>query len=57
VGQTEEHRYVCAGHGPWGISVGPATARIVAAAILGHAAPPPELDPRRVAQPGPAGNA
>lgn len=27
--------YVCAGHGPWGISTGPASARLVADAILG----------------------
>lgn len=27
--------YVCAGHGPWGISTGPGSARLVADAILG----------------------
>jgi glycine/D-amino acid oxidase-like deaminating enzyme len=37
--------YVCAGHGPWGISTGPATARLVVDAILGRSpAIPPELD-------------
>jgi glycine/D-amino acid oxidase-like deaminating enzyme len=30
--------YVAAGHGPWGISTGPATARQVADAVLGRAA-------------------
>jgi D-amino-acid dehydrogenase len=29
--------YVCAGHGPWGISTGPASARLVADLILGGA--------------------
>ncbi|HLB44752.1 MAG TPA: FAD-dependent oxidoreductase [Candidatus Limnocylindrales bacterium] len=29
--------YVCAGHGPWGISTGPASARIVSDLILGRA--------------------
>jgi len=33
--------HVLAGHGPWGISLGPATARLAAAAILDPAAPPP----------------
>ncbi|HEY6607953.1 MAG TPA: FAD-binding oxidoreductase [Candidatus Limnocylindria bacterium] len=35
--------FVCAGHGPWGISTGPATAAIVARAILDGTPPPPEL--------------
>lgn len=35
--------YVCAGHGPWGISTGPASAAMVARAILDGTAPPPEL--------------
>jgi glycine/D-amino acid oxidase-like deaminating enzyme len=39
-----EGLHVAAGHGPWGISVGPATARLAADAILGDdAAIPPEL--------------
>jgi glycine/D-amino acid oxidase-like deaminating enzyme len=33
--------YVCAGHGPWGISTGPASGRLVADQMLGRA---PELD-------------
>lgn len=35
--------FVCAGHGPWGISTGPATAAIAARAILDGTAPPAEL--------------
>jgi glycine/D-amino acid oxidase-like deaminating enzyme len=39
-----ERLYVCAGHGPWGISTGPASARLVVDAILGRGdAWPPEL--------------
>lgn len=39
--------FVCAGHGPWGISTGPASAAIVARAILDGSPPPPELDAGR----------
>jgi len=40
--------FVCAGHGPWGISTGPASARLVADAILGRPpATPRALDPAR----------
>ncbi|MBA2633443.1 MAG: FAD-binding oxidoreductase [Chloroflexi bacterium] len=35
--------FVCAGHGPWGISTGPASAAMVARAILDGTQPPPEL--------------
>ncbi|HEV8516919.1 MAG TPA: FAD-dependent oxidoreductase [Candidatus Limnocylindrales bacterium] len=43
-----ERVYVAAGHGPWGISTGPATARMVADLVLGHdASIPRELDPAR----------
>jgi glycine/D-amino acid oxidase-like deaminating enzyme len=35
--------FVCAGHGPWGISTGPASAAIVARAILDGTPPPHEL--------------
>ena len=38
-----ERLFVCAGHGPWGISIGPATSAMVARAILDGTAPPPEL--------------
>lgn len=40
--------FVCAGHGAWGISTGPASARLIADEILGRApAIPAELDPAR----------
>jgi glycine/D-amino acid oxidase-like deaminating enzyme len=35
--------FVCAGHGPWGISTGPATAAMAARAVLDATAPQPEL--------------
>ncbi|MGH2417250.1 MAG: NAD(P)/FAD-dependent oxidoreductase [Candidatus Limnocylindria bacterium] len=35
--------FVCTGHGPWGISTGPASAAMVARAMLDGTAPPPEL--------------
>ncbi len=42
--------FVCAGHGPWGISTGPASARLVADLVLGRApAIAPPLDPARFA--------
>jgi glycine/D-amino acid oxidase-like deaminating enzyme len=44
IGPLREGLHVCAGHGPWGISIGPASARIAADAILGRAPEiPPEL--------------
>ena len=40
--------YVAAGHGPWGISLGPASARLVADLVLGRTAEPPAaFDPGR----------
>lgn len=40
--------YVCAGHGPWGISTGPASARMVVDLMLGRRSRiPAELDPGR----------
>lgn len=42
-----EGLFVCAGHGPWGISIGPASAAIAARAILDGTPPPPELDAGR----------
>jgi glycine/D-amino acid oxidase-like deaminating enzyme len=40
--------FVAAGHGPWGISTGPATARMIADAVLGNdASVPPTLAPER----------
>ncbi len=52
--------YVCAGHGPWGISTGPASARLVADLILGRSvAIPALLDAARFGSPlgtaGPVG--
>jgi sarcosine oxidase, subunit beta len=38
-----DNLWIAAGHGPWGISTGPATARIAADALLGRADAPPEL--------------
>ncbi len=35
--------FVCAGHGPWGISTGPASAALAARAVLDGARPPAEL--------------
>jgi glycine/D-amino acid oxidase-like deaminating enzyme len=44
--------WVAAGHGPWGISTGPASGRLLADLVDGRVAtPPPELDPRRFAPP------
>jgi D-amino-acid dehydrogenase len=45
-----ERLFVAAGHGPWGISIGPASARLVADLMLGRAdGVPPALDPARFA--------
>jgi glycine oxidase len=38
-----DNLWIAAGHGPWGISTGPATARLAADALLGRTEPPPEL--------------
>jgi glycine/D-amino acid oxidase-like deaminating enzyme len=46
--------YVAAGHGPWGISTGPGTARLLADLVLGLLpAVPAALDPARFAGPRP----
>jgi glycine/D-amino acid oxidase-like deaminating enzyme len=42
-----EGLFVCAGHGPWGISTGPASAALVVDAILHGAAIPSELEAGR----------
>jgi len=39
--------WAAAGHGPWGISAGPATARVAADALLGRADVPASLDASR----------
>jgi glycine/D-amino acid oxidase-like deaminating enzyme len=41
--------HVCAGHGPWGISTGPATAEMAVDGILDGVAPPPGLEVGRAA--------
>ena len=52
IGRLGEQLYVCAGHGPWGISIGPASARLVADLILGRdVTVPPELDAARFGLP------
>ncbi|MEW6226077.1 MAG: FAD-dependent oxidoreductase [Chloroflexota bacterium] len=44
--------FVCSGHGPWGISTGPASARLIADLVLGRAPSiPAELDPARFGAP------
>ena len=42
-----EGLFVCAGHGPWGISTGPASAMLVADQMLGRAGVQSEFDPAR----------
>jgi glycine oxidase len=44
--------FVCAGHGPWGISTGPASARLIADVMLGEAAELEPFSPRRVPSTG-----
>jgi glycine/D-amino acid oxidase-like deaminating enzyme len=56
----QEGLWVAAGHGPWGISTGPASARVVADAILGRSEIPEALSVRRprtppMPRPDPAG--
>lgn len=51
VGKRTDGLWVAAGHGPWGISAGPASARIAADAILHGAPVPAELDAIRSAWP------
>jgi D-hydroxyproline dehydrogenase subunit beta len=44
--------WIAAGHGPWGISTGPASGRLIADLILGSMAEPPAaLDPARFRSP------
>ncbi len=43
-----EGLFVCSGHGPWGISTGPASARLIADQILGFSEELEEFTPRRV---------
>jgi glycine/D-amino acid oxidase-like deaminating enzyme len=39
--------FVAAGHGPWGVSLGPASARLVADLVLGRGTVPAAFDPAR----------
>ena len=44
--------WIAAGHGPWGISTGPASGRLIADLVDGRiASPPPALDPARFGAP------
>jgi glycine/D-amino acid oxidase-like deaminating enzyme len=44
--------WICAGHGPWGISTGPESGRLLADLVLARVtAPPPALDPARFGAP------
>ena len=47
----EEHVWVATGNGPWGMSCGPATARITGDAMLGRASVPPALSLDRLRVP------
>lgn len=47
VGQVDDRTWVCSGHGPWGISIGPATARMVVGAMQGARRLPEAFDPLR----------
>lgn len=40
--------YICAGHGPWGISTGPGSARLVAHQMLGWGTEHPDFSPARL---------
>ena len=46
-----EGLWIAAGHGPWGISTGPASARQLSEALVGGGAVPPATDPARVGPP------
>ena len=47
-----EGLWIAAGHGPWGISTGPASGRLIADLIVGRVvSPPPALDPARFGAP------
>jgi glycine/D-amino acid oxidase-like deaminating enzyme len=47
VGRLDERTWVCAGHGAWGISVGPATAKLVTEAMLDGREIPLNVQPAR----------
>jgi glycine/D-amino acid oxidase-like deaminating enzyme len=43
-----ENLYVCAGHGPWGISTGPASAELIVSQVMGKSQESMLLSPSRV---------
>jgi glycine/D-amino acid oxidase-like deaminating enzyme len=45
-----EGLFVCAGHGPWGISTGPASARLIVKVMTGETSPRAEFMPDRFAE-------
>ena len=45
--------FVATGHGPWGVSLGPGSARLVADAVLGKPARSRRSSPRRASRPRP----
>jgi glycine/D-amino acid oxidase-like deaminating enzyme len=48
LGALEENLFVATGHGAWGVTLGPASARLVADQLLGRPAEiPPDLQARR----------
>ena len=49
LGELADGLWLASGHGPWGISLGPGSAQLVAEAILRGAAIPPELAASRFA--------
>jgi glycine/D-amino acid oxidase-like deaminating enzyme len=52
IGPLRDGLHVCAGHGPWGISTGPASARLAADVILGRDVQiPPEMAAARFGVP------
>jgi glycine/D-amino acid oxidase-like deaminating enzyme len=51
VGALMEGLFLCAGHGPWGISTGPASARLVVDSILDGSPPPRQLAADRFGTP------
>ena len=53
LGRLREDLFVAAGHGPWGISLGPGSAALVARAILHDGAIAPELAADRFGAPAP----
>lgn len=48
IGQLEERTWVCAGHGAWGVSTGPATAKLVTGAMLEGTEIPMNVHPGRI---------